>query len=179
MDAYCGHELAKQRVEANREIFSRAAATTRWPWTPLGVKSGLRQRYSVAAAFRGPLARHARVIPERRNLLAPFTALAAAGNLGECLAATAAPAGPTGANRLGRGLCGCHVPAGQKGGDAVGKTMRGKGMKLVLAVERHGTPLGVYVCSASPPNIMWRNRCWPPFECHARAAAVPGASPGA
>jgi transposase len=28
--------------------------------------------------------------------------------------------------------------------------MRGKGMKLVLAVERHGTPLGVYVCSAKP-----------------------------
>ena len=28
--------------------------------------------------------------------------------------------------------------------------MRGKGMKLVLAVERHGTPLGVYVGSAKP-----------------------------
>lgn len=28
--------------------------------------------------------------------------------------------------------------------------MRGKGMKLVLAVEKHGTPLGVYVCSAKP-----------------------------
>src|SRR5271167_1061662 len=100
MDAYCGHELANQRVGANREIFSRAAAATRWSGTPLGVESGLCQRHSVAAAFRGTLARHARVVPERRNLLATVAALAAAGNLGKSLAATAAPAGPTRADRL-------------------------------------------------------------------------------
>ena len=150
MDAYCGHELTHQRLEAHREIFSRATAAARWSWPSVGGESGLCGGHSVVAAFGCTLARHAGAVSQRRDLLAALAALAGAGGLGKSLAATAAPTGPAGTPRLGRGLSGRHVPAGQNRGEAVGQTLRGKGMKLVLIVERHGTPLGVYGTSAQP-----------------------------
>jgi hypothetical protein len=132
------------------EEFSLSAPTPRWTRPSLGLQPCLRGRHSGAAAFGCALARYADGVSQWRDLLAPVAALARTGHLGESLATTVAPVRRARTNRLGRGLCRRHVSASQEGGEAVGKTMRGKGMKLTLAVERHGTPLGVYVCSAKP-----------------------------
>ena len=128
----------------------------------LGIESGMHQRHSVAAVFRGALARHARVIPERvtcwrrlrhwqeqesekawRQLLASWT---------------------NAADRLERGLVDATFLQAKKGARRLAKPC-GAREGAGLAVERHGTPLGVYVCPRSLPSIMWRSRCWPPFEC--------------
>src|SRR2546423_13006381 len=76
MDAYCGHELTHQRLEAHREIFSRATAAARWSWRSVGGEAGLCGGHSVVAAFGCTLARHAGAVSQRRDLLAAFAALA-------------------------------------------------------------------------------------------------------
>src|SRR5947208_6288873 len=83
MDAYCGHELTHQRLEAHREIFSRATAAARWSWPSVGGESGLCGGHSVVAAFGCTLARPAGAVSQRRDLLAALAALAGAGGLGK------------------------------------------------------------------------------------------------
>jgi transposase len=54
---------------------------------------------------------------------------------------------------LGGGVCRRDVQSRKKGGPDVGKTKRGKGTKIMLLVDGHGTPLGADISSASPAEV--------------------------
>src|SRR5438093_12623070 len=96
MDAYCGHELTHERLEAHREIFSRATAAARWSWPSVGGESGLCGGHSVVAAFGCTLARPA----------GGASGVGRSWRFGKSMAATAAPTGAAGTPRLGT-RCGC------------------------------------------------------------------------
>src|SRR5271170_4386248 len=74
-------------------------------------------------------------------------------NFPDRVAPTAPPARSTEVTPLGRGDGRRHVFPGQKRGLCVGKTKRGKGTKIMLLVDGHGTPLGVDIASASPAEV--------------------------
>jgi hypothetical protein len=67
--------------------------------------------------------------------------------------ATAAPARRADIDPLGRSDGRRDVFPSQKGGFCVAKTKRGKGTKIMLLVDGHGTPLGVDIASASPAEV--------------------------
>jgi transposase len=94
------------------------------------------------------MARHARAIPGRLDLLAAFARLGGARRLAEGLAEDAVDVGPTRPAGLGRGLSGRDLHHRQKGGSAVGKTRRGKGTKCMVVVDGKGIPVGAQLASA-------------------------------
>jgi transposase len=87
------------------------------------------------------------------DVLAPLTCLDPKRNFPDRLAPTAAPPGGIEVSPFGRGPGRRHVFSGQKRGLCVGKTKRGKGTKVMLLVDGHGTPLGVDIASASPAEV--------------------------
>jgi len=50
-------------------------------------------------------------------------------------------------------LCGRELCSRKKGGPKVGKTKRGKGTKWMVVADGGGTPIGVYLDSASPAEV--------------------------
>ncbi len=55
----------------------------------------------------------------------------------------------SGATETRRSVRGRHVCERKKGGEAIGLTKRGKGSKIMVLVDGHGTPLSVLAASAS------------------------------
>jgi transposase len=56
-------------------------------------------------------------------------------------------------DRLGGSHRRRDVFPGKKGGAAVGKTKKGKGTKIMLLIDRHGTPLSAFTLSASQAEV--------------------------
>jgi transposase len=54
---------------------------------------------------------------------------------------------------VGTGISRWDVCAGKKRGQEIGLTRHGKGTKIMLAVDGHGTPLGVQVASAQKAEV--------------------------
>lgn len=54
---------------------------------------------------------------------------------------------------MGRGDGRWDVFPGQKRGACVGKTKRGKGTKIMVLVDGHGTPLAAEIASATPAEV--------------------------
>jgi transposase len=65
------------------------------------------------------------------------------------VAATAAPTRRAGTTETRRSVRGRHVCERKKGGEAIGLTKRGKGSKIMLLCDGHGTPLSALMASAS------------------------------
>jgi transposase len=87
------------------------------------------------------------------HLLAAVESLDRSGPVPESLGPRVAPTGRDGTDRLGRSPGRRHICPGKKRGLCVGKTKRGKGTKIMLLVDGHGTPLGTLVASASPAEV--------------------------
>ena len=73
--------------------------------------------------------------------------------IGKDVACFSGPVAGEKANSLERMFYGRYVCQRKKRGLKVGKTKRGKGTKLMVLVDGQGTPLGVYVDSASPSEM--------------------------
>jgi hypothetical protein len=56
-------------------------------------------------------------------------------------------------DRLGRGDGRRHVCPRKKRGADVGNTKKGKGTKIMLMVDGHGTPLSVHTCAANYAEV--------------------------
>jgi len=61
--------------------------------------------------------------------------------------------GCPGRHRLGRVLHRRDLQFRQKGGDKIGPTKRGKGTKIMVIADGHGTPTGIQTTSASPAEV--------------------------
>jgi transposase len=99
------------------------------------------------------VARSARRIPERIDLLAAAAPMGRGGHLVGDVAGLPRPAQRARATRLGDGLHRRLVCPGEKGGSDVGKTKRGKGSKWMVVVDGQGIPLGIHVTSAAPSEM--------------------------
>lgn len=107
----------------------------------------------MAAADRRPLERFTKVVPVVRHLLATPAGVGGRRNLPEGLGPAVAQTGWSGTAQLGRGDGRWDVLPGQKRGECVGKTKRGKGTKIMVLVDGHGTPLAADIASASPAEV--------------------------
>jgi transposase len=125
----------------------------------------------VDPAYRSPLARPTRAIPQSLYLLAAAAQVGGRGHLAGDLAGLPCHLGPTQATRLERSLCRCHLRPGQKRGLGVGKTKRGKGTKCLVVVDGQGVPLGIRLESASPAEVTL-------LEPTLATIAVPRSGPG-
>jgi transposase len=94
------------------------------------------------------MARYARAVPERFDLLATAADVGRAGRLAGGVAEVVGHVGRAPIAGLGRIVSGCNVCHRQKGGSAVGKTRRGKGTKCMVVVDGRGVPIGVQLASA-------------------------------
>jgi transposase len=110
-------------------------------------------RHPLGAPQRRPMERFTRTFPLSYNLLAATQGVDRVGIVRGTLAATAATPRRPQTNLLERSHRRRDVCPGKKGGAEVGKTKRGKGSKLMLLVDGHGTPLAVDIHSASPAEV--------------------------
>ena len=140
--------VERKAMEDSGAIISRTEAPQRRSRTPADRQSRVFRRHFVGSAHRGSMARHARVVPGRIDLLASLAQLGRARSLAQGMAKAIVHAGPAPAAGLGRGLSGRDFYHGQKGGSAVGKTRRGKGTKCMVVVDGHGIPVGAQLASA-------------------------------
>src|SRR5271154_240465 len=99
------------------------------------------------------LERFTNLLPLASDMLAASARVDPKRNFPDRLAPTAPPARRAEVPPLGRGDGRRNVFPGQKRGFCVGKTKRGKGTKIMLLVDGHGTPLGVDISSASPAEV--------------------------
>ena len=86
-------------------------------------------------------------------LLSETPAVGGRWHLTESLASVSGPVERPTTGTLGRVLCGRELCSRKKGGPKVGKTKRGKGTKWMVLADGRGTPLGVYLDSASPAEV--------------------------
>jgi transposase len=99
------------------------------------------------------LERFTNTLSVARHVLASPQGVDRSGHFPAGVVATAAPARRADIDPLGRSDGRRDVFPSQKGGFCVGKTKRGKGTKIMLLVDGHGTPLGVDIASASPAEV--------------------------
>ncbi len=59
---------------------------------------------------------------------------------------------------MGTSLSGRELRSRKKGGSGIGKTKVGKGSKVMLVVDGHGLPIGLYLDSAQPHEITLADR---------------------
>ena len=119
----------------------------------MGIEPGVRGRHSLGVAHRRSVARLARRVSQRRDLLAASAAMGRRGCLAGRVAAVTGGAESPATAGMGRNLSGWQLRVGQKMGAAVGKTKRGKGTKWMVLVDGQGIPLGAQLASASPAEV--------------------------
>jgi transposase len=140
--------VERKAMEDSGAIISRTQAPQRRPGTPSGRQPRVFAGYFVGAPHRSSMARYARAISGRFDLLASFAQLGGAGRVAQGMAEIIVNVGPTPTAGLGRSLSGRDFRRRQKGGSAVGKTRRGKGTKCMVVVDGHGIPVGAQLASA-------------------------------
>lgn len=141
--------VTERRTMGDSGAFVSPAQTPqRRPGAALGRQSRVLGRHSLGVAHWGTVARYARRIPRRLDVLAPVAPLGGTRHMAEGVAETVIYAGPAPAFGLGRSLPGRHLHHRQKGGSAVGKTRRGKGTKCMVVVDGNGIPVGAQLASA-------------------------------
>jgi transposase len=99
------------------------------------------------------MARFTRTLPFTSNLLAAPQGMDRKRIIPGSLGATARKTRPPRTDLLVGNHRGRDVFPSKKRGACVGKTKRGKGSKLMLLVDGHGTPLATDVHSASPAEV--------------------------
>jgi len=107
----------------------------------------------MGAQNRRALARPARGVSERLDVLAPAAAMGSRRHMAGHVARVSRAARRAGANPLGASVHRRHICVGEKRGSDVGKTKRGKGSKCMVVVDGQGVPLGIHVAPASPAEI--------------------------
>jgi len=132
---------------------SRAQAAARRTGSALGVEPAVRGRHSLGVAHRSSVARPARRVSQRGNLLATSATVGRRGCLVGGVAAVAGRSESAATAGMGRNLSGWQLRVRQKRGAAVGKTKRGKGTKWMVLVDGQGIPLGAQLASASPAEV--------------------------
>jgi transposase len=140
--------VERRAMESSGAFVSRTQTPQGRPWPALGLQSRVFAGHFVGAAYRGAMARLARAISGRFDLLASVAQLGRARRMAQSMAKTAVHAGPAPIAGLGRGFSRRHLRHRQKGGSAVGKTRRGKGTKCMVVVDGHGIPVGAQLASA-------------------------------
>src|SRR5262245_46819459 len=137
-------------MDVDRTAAAGTAAPRRWTRPAVARQPGSPERGAVGVAHRRPVGRLAGALSTLSDLPSPFP------GLGEGRGAAPGAGSPGGrldrARRTGsvRMLHRRHLRGRQKGGDGVGKTKRGKGTKLMAVADRAGTPIALYVTTASP-----------------------------
>ncbi len=138
------HPAAAARAKAEAGGPTRAATDGRSPAV---------ERHPVGAAHRSAVERAAQEVPAVPDVPPVVSGLGEGRHLPQGTAG--AGQRPEGAwrLRLGRGLRGRVLLGREKGGPCVGKTKRGKGTKVVAAVDGAGLPVAVGIASASPHEV--------------------------
>ena len=116
-------------------------------------QSRRRRRHSLGPQDGRALARPARGISQRVDLLAATPAMGRGRHVAAAVARVPRPA-----RRARPAVVGEHVHrrlirVGEKRGSDVGKTKRGKGSKWMVVVDGQGVPVGIHVTSASPAEV--------------------------
>lgn len=107
----------------------------------------------MGAQVRRPLERFTKIVPVVCHLLATPARLVGRRDLPKGLVPIAVQARRTGRDQLGRGDRRWDVFPGEKRGLCVGKTKRGKGTKIMVLIDGHGTPTAAEIASASPAEV--------------------------
>jgi transposase len=140
--------VERRAMENPGALVSRTQAPQGRTRAALGRQSRVFAGHFVGSAYRGAMARPARAISGRIDLLASLAQLGRARGLAEGMAETVVHVGPAPTAGLGRSFSGRHLRHRQKGGSAVGKTRRGKGTKCMVVVDGQGIPVGAQLASA-------------------------------
>src|SRR5271155_241839 len=122
-------------------------------WTSARAAAALPGRNPLGVNQWCTLERFTNALSFPSNLLASAQGVDRSGHLPTSVVTALAPARRDEVALLGRDDGRRHVCPGQKRGFCVGKTKRGKGTKIMLLVDGHGTPLGVDISSASPAEV--------------------------
>jgi len=113
-----------------------------------------RRRRDVLGLENGrAVARSARGIPQRVDMLATTATVGRGRHVAADVARLPRPARRAGAARLGERVHRWLVRLGEKGGSDVGKTKRGKGSKWMVVVDGTGIPVRIPVTSPSPAEV--------------------------
>ena len=100
-----------------------------------------------------PLARFTNAIPVAEHLLATAQGLERVKRIPQSVGSAAGKTRRAEAHRLERDDRRRNVFPGKKRGADVGKTKKGKGTKIMVLIDGHGTPLGVDIASASEAEV--------------------------
>src|SRR5262245_14517807 len=118
-----------------------------------GRRPGLLRRHRVRAPVGLPVAGPAAAPAERPDLLAAAPRLVPGRRLGGGLGRGGRRARRRGRAGPGRAIPRLHPRGGAKGGDEVGRARCGKGMKVSMAVDRTGVPVGVLTAAANVADV--------------------------
>lgn len=123
-------------------------------WRPAeGPSSSLPGRNPLGVKDWCTLERFTRLLPVAGYLLASTQGVERVRSLPRSLGASAVETRRPRQDSLGRSFRRWDVFPGKKGGECVGKTKRGKGTKIMVLSDGHGTPLSANIHSASPAEV--------------------------